>query len=81
MRTLESLAVSRRGARSLSGLPFSLAAHATAAGAVVLLPVLSPLELPGAPENVADRVIWTLPAPPPVVCVTPVQRRRPARRW
>lgn len=79
MRTLESLAVSRRGTSSLAGWPFSLAVHATAAAAVVLLPVLSPLDLPAAPGTLTDRVIWTMPAPPPVVGVTPVQHRRPVR--
>ena len=79
MRTLESLAVSRRGARSLSGLPCSLTLHAAAAAAVVLLPLLSPPELPAAPDPLPKGTFWTPPTPPPVVRVAQPGRRRPLR--
>lgn len=75
MRTLESLAVSRRAAGSLTGLPFSLSAHAAALALVLLLPALSPPDLPAAAGTMVDRVTWALPTPPPVVPVEPVQRR------
>jgi protein TonB len=79
MRTLESLAVSRRGGSSLSGLPFSLTAHAAVAAAVVLLPLLWPPELPATPGGPTERVTWAMPTPPPIVRVQQPERRRPLR--
>ena len=76
MRTLESLAVSGRGAGHLTGLPFSLSAHAAVAALVVLLPLLSPPDLPGAPDPPTICTFGLPPGPRPPIEVKPVDQRK-----
>ena len=64
MRTLESLAVSRQEGGRLRGLPFSLGAHAAATGLVLLLPLLSPPELPATSDRPTLCSFGLPPAPP-----------------
>ncbi len=78
MRTLESLAVSRRAAGRLTGLPFSLSVHAAAAGLVLLFPLLAPPELPATPDRPTVCSFGVPPAPP--VQPTPPAPPRPVAR-
>jgi len=80
-RLFEDLVVSApaRGiARRVALLPLSVAAHAVVVALTLLVPVLTPGDLPAPPEP-APRIDWTLPNPAPPPPPSAVRIHRPPR--